>query len=114
MDINQFLVIMMIAVIVAILAKYIRWPYTIVLLISGLVVAAVDVEAPFALDRDLIFHILQDSCLLLIRKIGHFSHGFCILEILRHDSNEICWWGAEEGFDRATTVMTKNHYEFCI
>lgn len=57
-DINSLILIFAIASIVAIIAKQIRFPYTITLVIAGIVVAIFGLEAPFALDKDLIFHIL--------------------------------------------------------
>jgi len=57
-DLNPFILIFAIAIIVAILAKRARLPYTISLVIAGIVVAFIGIEAPFKLDRDLIFHIL--------------------------------------------------------
>ncbi|MFH0815816.1 MAG: Na+/H+ antiporter [Methanobacteriota archaeon] len=62
MDITAFLLIFMVATIVAVIAKYINWPYTIALVISGLVVGIIGVyvgfKAPVTIDKNLIFHIL--------------------------------------------------------
>ncbi|MCI0481896.1 MAG: Na+/H+ antiporter, partial [Candidatus Dadabacteria bacterium] len=62
MEIEYFLIILMIATVVAVIAKYIRWPYTITLVISGIIIgifgAYFIIQPPFALDRDVIFHLL--------------------------------------------------------
>ncbi|MEW5936949.1 MAG: Na+/H+ antiporter [Candidatus Thermoplasmatota archaeon] len=62
MEIAQFLIILIIASIVAVLAKHIRWPYTIALLISGIIVGLLggyfNFYAPVTLDKEIIFHIL--------------------------------------------------------
>ncbi len=62
MDITAFLLILMVAVIVAVIAKYINWPYTIALVLSGLIVGIIGTyvgfKAPIAIDKNLIFHIL--------------------------------------------------------
>ena len=50
-DLNPFILIFAIAIIVAILAKRARLPYTISLVIAGIVVAFIGIEAPFKLDR---------------------------------------------------------------
>lgn len=59
-NINGLIIIFAIASIVAIFAKLIRWPYTITLVLAGIFVVILGLEAPedFELDRDLIFHIL--------------------------------------------------------
>ena len=52
MDINitGLIIIFAIASIVAILAKQIRWPYIITLVIAGIVVAALGLETPITLN----------------------------------------------------------------
>ncbi len=85
LDIDQFLVIMMVAVIVAIVAKYIRWPYTIVLLISGLVIAYFNVEPPFVLDKDMIFHILLPPLIFegaLHMRLKHLKENAKVISLL--------------------------------
>lgn len=57
-DVNSLILIFAIASIVAIIAKQIRFPYTITLVIAGIAVAVFGLQAPFELGYDLIFHIL--------------------------------------------------------
>ncbi len=85
LHIDQFLVIMMVAVIVAIVAKYIRWPYTIVLLISGLVIAYFNVDPPFVLDKDMIFHILLPPLIFegaLHMRLKHLKENAKVISLL--------------------------------
>lgn len=83
--IDQFLIILVVAAIVAIVAKYIRWPYTIALLVSGLVVAAAGLTTDFVLDRDTIFHILLPPLLFegaLHMRLRHLRDNAKIIGML--------------------------------
>ncbi len=94
MEIDHFLVIMMVAVIVAIVAKYIRWPYTIVLLISGLIIAyfntgqiiaSFNIVPPFELTRDMIFHILLPPLIFegaLHMRLKHLKENAKVISLL--------------------------------
>ena len=85
LDIDQFLIIMMVAVIVAIVAKYIRWPYTIMLLISGLVIAYFNIDPPFVLDKAMIFHILLPPLIFegaLHMRLKHLKENAKVISLL--------------------------------
>ncbi|MCK4758216.1 MAG: cation:proton antiporter, partial [Thermoplasmata archaeon] len=85
MEIDQFLIIMMVAVIVAIVAKYIRWPYTIMLLLSGLVIAYFNIDPPFVLDKKMIFHILLPPLIFegaLHMRLKHLKENAKVISLL--------------------------------
>jgi len=85
MDINPFIIIFAVASIVAILAKLIRWPYTIALVIAGMIVVALGLEAPFVLDKNLIFHILLPPLLFegaLHMRLSHLKKNVKVIALL--------------------------------
>ncbi len=84
-NITGLIIIFAIASIVAILAKQIRWPYIITLVIAGIVVAALGLTAPIVLDKDLIFHILLPPLLFegaLHMRLGHLKENAKIIILL--------------------------------
>jgi len=85
MDINPFIIIFAIASIVAILAKLIRWPYTIALVIAGIIVVALGLTAPFELDKNIIFHILLPPLLFegaLHMRLSHLRKNAKVIALL--------------------------------
>lgn len=85
LDINGLMIIFAVASIVAILAKMIRWPYTITLVIAGIVVAVLGLKAPFELSRDLIFHILLPPLLFegaLHMRLSHLRKNAKVIGLL--------------------------------
>jgi len=85
MDINPFIIIFAVASMVAILAKLIRWPYTIALVIAGMIVVALGLEAPFVLDKNLIFHILLPPLLFegaLHMRLSHLKKNVKVIALL--------------------------------
>ncbi len=85
MDINPFIIIFAVASIVAILAKLIRWPYTIALVIAGMIVVTLGLEAPFVLDKNLIFHILLPPLLFegaLHMRLSHLKKNAKVIALL--------------------------------
>jgi len=85
LDINPFILIFAIASIVAILAKQIRFPYTITLVLAGIAVAVLGLEAPFELGYDLIFHILLPPLLFegaLHMRLSHLRDNAKIILLL--------------------------------
>ena len=85
MDINPLIIIFTIASIVAILAKYIKWPYTITLVIAGIIVAALGIQAPFKLDKDLLFHILLPPLLFegaFYMRMDHLKENSKVILLL--------------------------------
>ena len=84
-DINPFILIFAIASIVAILAKQIRLPYTITLVIAGIVVAGLGLTAPFELGYELIFHILLPPLLFegaLHMRLSHLRDNMKLILLL--------------------------------
>ena len=85
MDINALIIIFTVASIVAILAKYIRWPYTITLVIAGIVIAFLGLQAPFKLDKDILFHILLPPLLFegaFYMRMDHLRENSKIILLL--------------------------------
>ncbi|MCK5024462.1 MAG: cation:proton antiporter, partial [Thermoplasmata archaeon] len=85
LDLNPFILIFAIASIVAILAKQIRFPYTITLVLAGIVVAIFGLEAPFELGYDLIFHILLPPLLFegaLHMRLSHLRDNAKLILLL--------------------------------
>ncbi|KYK30534.1 MAG: hypothetical protein AYK23_04495 [Candidatus Proteinoplasmatales archaeon SG8-5] len=86
-DVNGLIIIFAIASIVAILAKLIRWPYTITLVLAGIFVVILGLETPagLTLDRDLIFHILLPPLLFegaLHMRLSHLKENAKIIALL--------------------------------
>ena len=84
-DINSLILIFAIASIVAIIAKQIRFPYTITLVIAGIAVAIFGLEAPFELGYDLIFHILLPPLLFegaLHMRLSHLKENTKLILLL--------------------------------
>ncbi len=85
MDINSLIIILVIACIVAVLAKLIRWPYTITLVIAGIMVATLGIQAPFKLDRDILFQILLPPLLFegaLYMRMDHLRQNSKVILLL--------------------------------
>jgi CPA1 family monovalent cation:H+ antiporter len=85
MDLNPLILIFVIACIVAILAKYIKWPYTITLVIAGIIVAALGIQAPFKLDRDILFQILLPPLLFegaFYMRMDHLKQNSKVILLL--------------------------------
>lgn len=84
-DINGLIIIFAVASIVAILAKLIRWPYTITLVLAGIFVVILGLNLDFELDRDLIFHILLPPLLFegaLHMRLSHLRENAKIITLL--------------------------------
>lgn len=85
MDINSLIIIFVIACIVAVLAKLIKWPYTITLVIAGIIVAVLGIKAPFPLDRDILFQVLLPPLLFegaLHMRMDHLKQNSKVILLL--------------------------------
>ena len=84
-EIGPFVVILMIAAIVAIIAKYLKLPYTIALVISGLVVGLSGFKFGITLTKELIFFVLLPPLLFdgaLRMRLQHLLENWKPISVL--------------------------------